>query len=273
MPPLICCSPVILDQSFPRDTSELYSVADTLGRIQEQVNRDEIHLILTDELAELVENFDWNVREEYTILREIYRLLNQWFLQQHGRLIRVDLSGVQEYDKHPIPEGCEAQGLVDLWSDEVGKLLTKHDKCCPRNRFFIGIACESAYCTGKQRRYINPSGHRAFPLVGPCQISSLADAYDWQVPTDIMRQSVYIEDVTRHYKVIGSESLIRPSGGSHYKLMFKGGRSWVLDTNIDPVAEQYLSQLKSITGYELPVIKYALLNGELPSKVLRFAID
>jgi len=272
MPPLICCSPVILDQSFPRDASELYFVAYTLGRIQEQVNRDEIHLILTDELAELVENFDWNVREEYAILIEIYKLLNQWFLQQHERLIRVDLSAIQEYDKHPIPQGCQAQGLVDLWSDEVGKLLAKHDKYCPRGRFFIGIACESAYCAGTPRCYINPSGHRAFPLVGPSEILSLADAYDWQVHSDIIRQSVYIKHITRHYKVIGSELLIRPSGSSHFKLTFRGGRSWVLDANIDPVAEEFLSELTSITGYELPVIKYALLNGELPNKVLRFTI-
>jgi hypothetical protein len=273
MPPLICCSPVILDQSFPRDTSELYLVADTLGIIQDQVNCDEIHLILTDELTELVENFDWNVREEYAILRDIYRLLDQWFLQQHKRLIRVDLSEIQEYNKHPIPEGCEAQGLVDLWSDEVGKLLVKHDKCCPRDEFFIGIACESAYCTGEPRCYINPSGYRVFPLVGPNEIPLLADAYDWQVHADIRRTRVYFKDVVRHFKVIGSESLIRPPRGSHYKLKFKGGRSWELDSNIDPVAEEHLRELTSITGYTLSVIKYALLNGELPNKILRFKTD
>jgi len=244
-----------------------------LGVIEKQVRTDEIHLILTDELADLAESFDWNVREEYAILNEIYRLINQWFLQPHERLIRVDLSEIQQYDKHPIPRGCQAQGLVALWSDEIGKLLTKHDKCCPSGEFFIGIACESAYCTGTPRCYINASGHRAFPLVGPSEIPSLADAYDWQVHRDIIRQSVYIKHVIRHYKVIGSESLIRPSGSSHFKLTFRGGRSWVLDANIDPVAEQYLNQLESITGYELPVIKYALLNGELPNKILRFEID
>lgn len=273
MPPLICCSPVILDQSFPRDAFELYLVADTLGRIQDQVRCDEVHLILTDELAELVENFDWSVREEYAILVDIYNLLRQWFLQQHKGLIRVDLSRIKEYNKHPIPEGCDAKGLVDLWSDEVGKLLVKHDRCCSRGAFFIGIACESAYCTGKPRCYMNPSGYRAFPLVGPNEIPLLVDAYDWQVHTDIKRKRVCFKDVVHHFKVIGAESLIRPPGGSHYKLTFKGGRSWELDSNIDPVAEEHLSELTSITGYTLSVIKYALLNGELPDKMLRFTID
>jgi len=251
----------------------LYFVADTLGRIQDQVNHNEVHLVLTSELAQLIEDFDWNVREEYAILVDIYRLLNQWFLQPHERLIRVDLSDIREYGKHPVPEGCEAEGLVDFWSDEVGKLLTKHDKHCPRNRFFVGIACESAYCTGKPRRYINPLGCRAFPLVGPNDISLLADAYDWQVHPDVDRRSVFFRDVVRHFRVIGCQSLVRPSGGSHYRLTFKHGRSWTLDCNIDPVADDFLSELTSTTGYPLPVIKHALLNGELPARVLRFSID
>jgi len=89
MPPLICCSPVILDQSFPRNRLELDLVVDTLGKIQEQIEFNEVHLILTEQLAEVVENFDWDIREEYAILLDIYRLLSQWFLQQHERLIRI----------------------------------------------------------------------------------------------------------------------------------------------------------------------------------------
>lgn len=269
MPPLLCCSPVILDQSFPRDKYELYLVADTLGKIQGQLNSDEMHLVLTDELAQLVEDFDWTVSEEYCILNDIYRLLSQWFLQPHERLIRVDLSEIGEYAKHPVPEGCEVQGLVEFWSDEVGRLLARHDRCCPRNRFFIGIACESAYCTGRPRSYVNPCGSRTFPLVGPNDIPLLADAYDWQVHPDTERKSVYFRDVIRHHKVIGCRSVVRPSGGSHYKLVFKGGRSWPLDANIDPVPEQFLRELTSITGYTLPVLKHALLSGALPSKALR----
>ena len=140
MPPLICCSPVILDQSFPRNRHELNLVVDTLSKIQDQIKFDEVHLILTDQLSELVENFDWNIREEYAILLDVYKLLSQWFLQPHERLIRIDLSDINEYYKHPIPEGCKSQGLVDFWSDEVGKLLSKHDHHCSRNEFYIGIA-------------------------------------------------------------------------------------------------------------------------------------
>lgn len=269
MPPLICCSPVILDQSFPRNRLELNLVVDTLVKIQEQIKCDEVHLILTEQLAELVENFDWNIREEYAILRDIYNLLNQWFLQQHERLIRIDLSDINEYYKHPIPEGCESQGLVDFWSDEVGKLLSKHDNHCSRNEFFIGIACESAYCIGQPRHYINPESLRVFPLVGPVEISSLEDAYDWCISPEVRNKNVSFQDVIRNYRAIGSHSLERPDGGSHFKLKFKGHRPWILDSNIDPVAKNHLRELISITGYPFSVIKYTLLYGKLPERRIR----
>ncbi len=273
MPPLICCSPVILDQSFPRNRLELNQVVDTLAKISEQIKCDEVHLILTPQLAELVENFDWNVREEYTILLEIYRLLHQWFLQQHESLISLDLSDITRYYAHPIPEGCQSQGLIDFWSDEVGKLLSKHDRHCLNNKFFIGIACESAYCTGHSKCYINPKKLRVFPLLGPGDISILEDAYEWVVNTDIRNKNVSFNDVIRNYMTIGSYVLERPTGGSHYKLKFKGGRSWALDANINPVDEEYLRELETITGYPYLVVKYALINGELPRRRLRILAD
>jgi hypothetical protein len=272
MPPLICCSPTILDQSFPRNINELHLILDTLVKIQDQLARNEIHLILTDVLAELVTNVDWNIREEYAILKEIYRLLNMWFLQPHEGLVPIDVSKIVTYYKHPIPEGCESKGLIDFWSDEVGKILSIHDRCCSNQKFFIGIACESAYCTNKRRYYINPDSLRVFPLVGPTETASLDDGYYWEVRHEIRRINIPFRNVLRNYRVIGSNKLERPHSSSHWKLKFKGGRTWTLDANIDPVAEDHLEELEAITGYPIQVIKYAFINGKLPGKKIRFGL-
>lgn len=274
MPPLICGSPVILDQSFPRDEHELSAVVDTLGQIGRQIENDQIHLILTEELANFVLEFEWKNRgDSYPILMEIHSLLNQWFLQSHERLVRFDLSDVNDYQPHPIPEGCSSVGLVDFWADEVGRLLALHDSCCPSNLYFIGIACEQAYSGSAPRLYCNPNVERCFPLVGPNEISRLLiDAYDWEVESDVQRQRVSVDKALRNYKAIGAIRIERPSSGSHYKMKFRKGRSWVVDRNVDPIPDEFLSQLVTITRYPLPVIKIALITGNLPRKILRFSI-
>jgi hypothetical protein len=62
MPKLLCPSPVILDQSFPRDDDELNLVAVALGELQLYIEEDKAHLIVTNILRDLVadfEGFDW----------------------------------------------------------------------------------------------------------------------------------------------------------------------------------------------------------------------
>ena len=69
MPPLICGSPLILDQSFPRDEEELSAVARALGEIEKQLENNDIHLVLTEGLAQIVEEFDWvNRGSSYSLL-------------------------------------------------------------------------------------------------------------------------------------------------------------------------------------------------------------
>lgn len=268
MPPLICGSPVLLDQSFPRSVDELRLVATTLGEIEKQVEDNEIHLILTEGLVYFIDAFDWHLRDSYPLLIEIYNLLCQWFLQPHERLIRVDLSNIHSSTPHPVPEGCTASGLVDFWADEIGKLLVKHDMCCPYNKYFIGIACELAYSGSPPREYENPNNLRAFPLVGPNEIpSKLIDAYEWEIPVDIHQKSVSVENIFTSYTAIGGIRINRPSSGSHYKVIFPHRRSWVLDPNVDPIPDDFLNELVSITGYPLKVIKYCLITGTLPRKV------
>ena len=81
MPPLLCASSFILDQTFPRDEGELNLVSDALGALEEVVRNNEAHLILTNTLQEIVEDFDWQRTEPYPLLMTIYNLLTQWFLQ------------------------------------------------------------------------------------------------------------------------------------------------------------------------------------------------
>ncbi len=273
MPPLICASPTILDQSFPRNNQELDLIVSTLGTIQSLIENDEIHLILTKVLQDLLEAFNWEQRVgQYPILRDIYRLLCQWFLQPHARLIQIDdqsISNINHYVSHPLPEGSQKCGLVEFWSDEVGKLLAIHDLCCPNNKFFIGIACESAFSGSDINKYDNPNNQRTFPLVGPENFNSLLiDAYEWDLPQDVHQKQVSLSDVKRNIFCIGGQE--DRSKGDHFIYVFEQARSWPL-TLRDPVPNDHLRQLVPITGFPLPVIKYALMNGELPIKKIMFS--
>lgn len=273
MPPLICASPTVLDQSFPRDTAQLRAVAITLGEIQQQLQNNEIHVVLTEGLRELVQEFDWRHPDSHPLLIEIYNLLNQWFLKKHERLVQADLSDVNKYQRHPIPAGCSALGLVEIWSNEVGRLLTLHDKCCHGNSYFIGIACEQAYSGSTLNRYCTHSNPRCFPLVGPREIPQLlVDAYTWKAQPNVQRKKVSIDNAFKNYKAIGAIRIEPPSRGSHYTMKFKKGRAWPVDPNVDPIPDSFLSQLVTITGYPLPIIRTALITGELPTKILRLRI-
>lgn len=270
MPSLICASPVILDRSFPRSSYELQIVKDALGDIQYLLENDVAHVILTNGLREIVESYDWTENTTF----EIYRLLDQWFLQKHSGLIEIDVSDVEEYVPHPLPKGCNGKGKAIYWADEVGRILVIHDRCCKSADFFIGIICEKAFAGDSPEEYENPRGLRTFPLVGPENINKLADAYEsnWQLPRGMVNRKVRIVDIKRNYKLIGAESIENPKGDSHAKVKFEDGGEWTLDLNIDPVSEEHLPGLARVSGYPVKVIKYTLINGQLPRKISKCRI-
>lgn len=269
MPPLLCASPFILDQSFPRCEQDLLIIAHALGEIQNHIECDRIHLILTTDLQQIVEEFDWSRTGPYPLLGEIFKLLNLWFLQPHDRLVKIDVENIDNYHPHPLPQSCRKEGLTIFWSDEVGRILTLHDRYS-RSKFFIGIGCESAFAGEKLGLLDNPNNQRAFPLIGPREIDLLQDAYEWSTPLDIHQKEVTFQDVHKNYKILGATHIQSPTSGSHYKVMFRGQRPWVLDPNNDPIPERFLRELIEITGYPINVIKTALVFGKLPDRVIRF---
>jgi hypothetical protein len=271
MPPLLCASPAIVDQSFPRDEHEVRTVAIALGEIQKFLSEKRIHVVLTEVLGQVIQAFDWNRRQSYRLLTEIFRLLDQWFLQPHEGLVKIDVSVVQNYNLHPLPAGISDEGLSLFWADELGKLLALHDASVGHQGFCIGVACERAFCGTQPNVYDNPHSVRCFPMVGPNQLADLEDAYEWgDIPVGVHYQNVAFNDVIRNYRILGASVVEPPQRGSHYKVCFPDNRSWTLDRNIDPIPDDFLRQLVPITDLPMPVIKAALIHGFLPPKnVLR----
>lgn len=273
MPPLLCLSPVLLDQSFPRDEEELQRVAIALGEIQGCIENDEAHLVVTEPLEEVVEVFEWDhpqLCSMYSLLQIIRDLLNQWFLQRHERLVKLKVPEDLDFQSHPVPKGSENQGLVEDWSVEVGKVFALHSECSKSREFFIGVACDCAFAGEELGEYDNPGSNPTFPLIGPEDVNSLADAYEWSVPDGIRRRAVCFDDAYRNCFLLGATSIGPPSGGSHYKVKFpECDRPWPLDRNVDPLPLRFLKQLVPLAGYPLEVIIYALVNGVLPEYRLR----
>ncbi len=108
------------------------------------------------------------------------------------------------------------------------------------------------------------------PLVGPATLDDLTDAYDWVVPDGIRRRKVGVQDAYRNCAAIGAIRVEAPDKDSHYKVWFRHAeRPWTFSANDDPVPQQYLRELRPLTGYSLDVIIFALLNGRLPERRAR----
>lgn len=240
-----------------------------LGEMVEIVGDGRIELILTETLGNFIECTDWcRERNSMTLLREIYQILAQLFLSQQARLTTIDLNHVVDYRPHPIPRHSSGT-LIEVWSDEVGRLLKVHDKCNKSQSYFIGIACAYAFVGDLSPGYDNQDTSRAFPLVGPEQIDELDDAYEWEFVQNIYQKYVSVDIVKKRCTLLGGVCE-PPHGGSHIKVKFKGGhRSWVLDPNVDPIPDAYLKELVSIVHRPLPYIKHVLLTGQFPAKVFK----
>ena len=230
-----------------------------------------IGLIMTKYLRLIAEDFDYSRYDGCSHLREIVRLIQQWVLQPHEGIEEVDVSRVEDhrFELHPVPAGSVRKGLVEVWRDEVGRILCAHDDCCSRNAFFVGVACDSAFSGGEQGQYSNPLGARTLPLVGPNTLEDLSDAYEWDTPHDVRRMQVTVSDFLKNFRYIGAIRIRPPSGGSHCIAEFAGTRSWPLDTNYDPILREHLRTLCSAAGYPVHVVRDALVNGRYPRKVCR----
>ena len=273
MAPLICPSPNIIDQAFPRSVEELRLIRLALARLSEGIQAGEFALILTSPLQQYVMDlditFDWSRIAEFPELQVIYHVLAQMALQQHG-VVAVNVSSVKARSLHPLPKACRADGAGQIWSEEAGRLLTVHDEECGGNTAFIGVGCTSAFAGGTLGEYDNPQSLPCFPLVGPNQVSCLADSFQWDVPEGVDRMAISFDTAKNRVSLLGGR-VTKPKGSSHYEVKFKGGRTWPLDVNFPEVPEQYLKQLESITGFELAVIKYVLVYGKWPKRKSRIA--
>ena len=177
---------------------------------------------------------------------------------------------------HPIPNGCQrCGGLADLWAEEMGKLLCKHESVKDGNEFFIGVACENGFAGKPINRYEDHQLPRTFPLVGKStcdctqQNSVLSDAYEYVVPRNIEMCNISFAEAYANCACLGNCTIDNPNGGSHYMVRFPGKRPWPLDINHTVIIDRILKELEPITGYPLPAIKYALKNGKIPAKQLK----
>lgn len=274
MPPLLCLSPVILDQSFPRTEVELRNVGIALGDIQEIVETtDSVHVALTDAIASFIEFFEWgHPLCPYDQLEQIHRLMVQWLLQPSERIVWFKCSATTE--RYPVPCTNSEGDLLDFWAEDMAVLARAHEAKTGGREAFIGIACPYLFARTvavHPCRYLQ-SEEGGFPIVGPDTYeSSLADAYEWVLPHDLHQKLVTIRSAKANIGAIGGT--IRRSSATHYEVTFPGGRTWPLDVNTDPLPPRFIKELEESTGLPDDVIKFALLEGELPLQRLKIAVE
>jgi hypothetical protein len=271
MPPLITPSPIILDQSFPRSVSEMRLALAALSEILDCLGRREAVLLLTEVLCEIAhgDNIEWERPEEsYPLLRDMYQLFCQLFMKQHDGVVHISTGRIKGHEPHPVPEGCVGDGLVEIWADEMGRVLWLHDSKCGTAGYCIAVACACAFSGGELGRYDVDGDPRAFPLVGRDGLKDLLDAYRWDIHPDTLNQNVTFENAIENCRILGAIQIEKPDRGSHYKVHFKGGHKWVVDRNYEFVPDNFLKELIPFTGLPKAVIKCALIQGALPDKIL-----
>ncbi len=153
---LLCLGPTMLDHTFPRDECELRRVAVALGEVQKLLETGDLRLVSTEPLTDIVEMFDWDYPQAdicrlYPVLQSIYDLLNQWFLRQGTWLVTLYPPHRKDCAPHPVPLGVQPAGLVEDWSQELGRLRDIHSECTGDGESFIGITVTIALLLGRSR--------------------------------------------------------------------------------------------------------------------------
>jgi hypothetical protein len=269
MPPGLCLSPTILDQSFPRTKDELDRAVVCLGNIQGLAETRASYVLITTVLAAYHEAYDWQNSNSYALLNEIYRLVTQWLLQPTEYVRQVSTNEVTDFSQHPLPQGHAESGPVQSWRDETGKLFSLYRNHC-QGRNCIGLACDYAFSEGQLGAYPEGSTTDRFPLVGPDQLLEMDDFDDWELPDGLQSIQISFNDAKKNLAVIGGE-VAKRAEGSHYKVKFKGApRSWVLDRNNDPIPDRFLDELEALSKFPAKVVRFALIYGSLPPRAIPF---
>lgn len=272
MPPLVCPSPDVIDQTFPRSNAEMILVRAALSNLTQLIAKDQCVILLTQVLStfivELQNTFSWEKMESFPDLQIIYRVLAEFGLQQHG-VQRIDVSTMDSYQLHPVPKGLECRDFAHNWSDELGRLFVLHSRFSKPGSYFVGVACTLAFGGQAKGSYDNTTSAPAFPLIAPEDISLLEDSSQWEIPHDIHRRSVTFDDAYKRIALLGGR-VSKPKGSSHYQVRFAHApRPWPLDYNISPIPDRFLKQLEPISGQSIEVIKYVLTEGKWPRRILK----
>src|SRR5829696_7273886 len=142
MPALLCPSPLLLDQSVPRELDVLRMVAVGLGELAAGTETERVRVVLTETLSDFILEFTWDDRPPDTIAlaRDLYRHCNLLFLAGSARTILADTSGVGSGASHPVPVGSGESELVDYWQEEASKLL-ELDQEAGSGKHSLAVAC------------------------------------------------------------------------------------------------------------------------------------
>jgi hypothetical protein len=224
--------------------------------------------------VEFADSFDWS-QNPGQLLNEIYKLHAMWITRPTPITLLVDFSDELGAVPHPPPCGIpELAGLVEFWAVEVGQIRARHDRTVGRRPGCVGVACGEAWA-GVQAiacpTDATGQGASPFETIGPDGVAGLEDAWSLSVrPRAAPRSQVPFNAALANIALLGG--IVGPrTATSHIPIRFPGARTWVLDSNDDPVPDAYLDALKPTTGLSLPEIKSVLLHGNRPERRFRLA--
>jgi hypothetical protein len=258
----VLLSPILLDQQYPRSEDELRVGSQCLGNIIESVRLGELQIVVTPLIVFMLEQLDteyWLEDPHRSYQREIAWQLASLILMPNAT---INVLRLKSMGLHPIPKSTYSDRIA-MWAEEAQALLNLHDSLS-KDGYFIGVLCPFRFQGEPGPEYEAPLPERYFPQVGSDAQQILRQCHSYRVPRQVKDQHVTYRDLQANYRAIDGVKIVA-ANGDHMKVIFRGGRSWVFDSQGKAggaiIRDSWIKEIEEILHCPWQAIKASLLDG------------
>lgn len=267
MPKLLLLPPLLIDHTFPHNEEELEIVSYSLSSvISDYLNTKKIILLIPESFDLFMEFYEWD--NCGSIQSQIYLILRDIVTTPTENIIKISLEKVVD-NYHEFPNCTNNSHNVDIWCHDIGKLYYVHTVAADDKGAFIGIICPYAFSNKncEHKCHIKPQKGN-FPYINNTNLYSLEEPDYYEIPVEFYNKDVSFVDAKKNIHLLGG-TVRKKTGSSHYPVSFPNARTWILDSNDDPVPQKYINNLAKNLKIDPGLINYVLITGGYPPKLLK----
>jgi hypothetical protein len=291
MPPLLCPSPVLLDQTFPRSLTQARAVNVALSKFLELLKEESALHLMTESLQERLklwydgkidpghleigsELSEKEVKQLSQQCRAIFVSLANLVTSRQNDRYWIDTDEVEEELIHPIV--WDYAGMyVEKWRRELGRVAILHARVATEYRPFAAVACLESF--GGNRGFarssmdLDPAIYQ-LPIVDPDGVGELGNAFSYKA-TEVDQSPIPASAARAQLPKVGLRMDVTPSGA--WKIYHRQHRTREILLNIRGNELEWpdVERIASLTD-DVPAaaVHFLLKHGHLPEKELRLPL-